>query len=277
MRNRYGLLLAIVLCLGGLLLCGQSVKRSSGRSRNSAKNTPTLYVPMESINVDMSLIRPPNYITDGKKTRIGANEIPDSFRQWMMTDISFSIVYQPGRKSLPLPLENLKVEVYIYAAGSARDGVSFRWFCGVQNLQCVVVDPDLRQRKYWASLFLPSSYVYLHVPHERGRVSVRSLEGVVIIADKENNILGRKVFGFGSRTKLPAKRVQILAESAMQLRGKKTKNQVMLWPREKTPWAWLDADRYEFPAIEPGNDLKAADPAQPAVPPAENGEKENEE
>ena len=277
MRNRYALLLAIILCLCGSFLHGQSGKRNAGRSRSSARNTPTLYVPIESINVDMSLVRPPNYITDGRKSRIGVNDLPDSFRLWMMVDISFSISYRPGKKSLPLPLENLKVEAYIYAPGPARDGVAFRWFCGVQNLQCVVVDPDLRQRKYWASLFLPSSYVFLHVPQERGRLSLRELEGVVIIADKANNILGRKVFGFGTRTKLPAGRMQTLASAAAQLRGKKTKNQVMLWPREKTPWAWLEAERYEFPAIDPGNDFKAAGAAQPPVPPAENGVKENEE
>ena len=249
MRNRYALLLAIVLCVSGLLLHGQSAKRNA-RSRSSARNTPTLYVPIESINVDMNLVRPPNFITDNKKSRIGANEVPDSFRLWLMADISFSISYRPGKKSLPLPLEKLKVELYLYAPGPARDGVSFRWFCGVQNLQCVVADPDLRQRKYWASLFLPSSYVYLHVPQERGRLSLRGVEGIVIIADKENNILGRKVFGYGARTKLPASRVQPLAAAATQLRGKKTKNQVMLWPREKTPWHWLDADRFELPLTD---------------------------
>ena len=277
MRNCYALLLAAVLCLSGQILFGQA-KRNAGRSRSSAKNnTPTLYVPVESINVDMSLVRPPNYLTDGKKTRIGTGEVPDSFKVWMMTDISFGISYRPVKKSLPLPLEKLKVEVYIYASGQARDGVSFRWFCGVQTLQCVVVDPDLRQRKYRASLFLPSAYVYLHVPLDRGKASVRNFEGVVIIADKENNILGRKVFGFGSRTKLSANRMQTLAAAAAQLRGKKTKNQVMLWPREKTPWSWIDAERYEFPAIEPGNDFKAEGAAPPPVAPAENGVKENEE
>lgn len=274
MRNRYALFLAVVLCMSGLFLYGQSAKRSSSR-RNSVKNTPALYVPIESINVDMSLSRPPAYIIEGKKTRIGANEIPDSFRLWMVNDISFSISYRAGKR--PLPLEKLKVELYIYAPGAARDGVSFRWFCGVQNLQCVVVDPGLRPRKYWASLFLPSSYVYLHVPQENGRASVRSMEGVVIIADKDNNILGRKVFGFNSRTKFSVNRVQTLVAAAAQLRGKKLKNQVMLWPREKTPWAWIESDRYEFPAIEPGNDFKAAGADKPPVPPTGNDAKENEE
>ena len=277
MRTRYALWLAAALCLSGLFANGQSAKRSSGRSRSSARNTPVLYVPTESINVDMSLVRPPAYITDGRKTRIGAGNIPEAFRLWMVNDISFSISYRPGKKSLPLPLENLKVELYIYAPGPSRDGAQFRWFCGVQNLQCVVVDPDLPQRKYWASLFLPSSYVYLHFPLDRGKTTLRALEGVVIIADKDNNVLGRKVFGYGSRTKLSSGRMQTLASAAGQLRGKKTKNQVMLWPREKTPWAWLESDRYEFSALETGNDSKAAGAAKTPVPPAETPAKQNEE
>ena len=277
MRTRYVLWLAAALCLSGLFVYGQSAKRNSGRSRSSGRNTPVLYVPQESITVDMSLVRPPIYNTDGKKTRIGAGNIPEAFRHWMVNDISFGISYRPGKKSLPLPLENLKVELYIYAPGPSRDGVQFRWFCGVQNLQCVVVDPDLQQRKYWVSLFLPPSYVYLHFPLDRGKTTLRALEGVVIISDKDNNVLGRKVFGYGSRARLSVGRIQTLAAAAGQLRGKKTKNQVMLWPREKTPWAWLEADRFEFPALDPGNDPKAAGAAKPPVPPAEPPAKENEE
>ena len=277
MRNGYALLLAAVLCLCGQIVYGQSGKRNSGRSRNSSRNAPTLYVPLDSISVDMSLAHAPVYNTDGKKTRIGAGNLPEAFRNWMVNDISFRISYRPGKKALPLPLENLKVELYIYAPGPSRDGESFRWFCGVQNLQCVVADPEMQQRKYWASLFLPPSYVYLHFPLDRGKTTLRALEGVVIIADKDNNVLGRKVFGYGSRTKLTAARMQTLSAAAGQLRGKKTKNQVMLWPREKTPWAWLEADRFEFPALDPGNDPKAAGAAKPPVPPAEPPAKENEE
>ena len=277
MRNGYALLLAAILCLCGQIMYGQSGKRNSGRTRNSSRNAPVLYVPLDSISVDMSLAHAPIYITDGKKTRIGAGNLPEALRNWMVNDISFRISYRPGKRALPLPLENLKVELYIYAPGPSRDGESFRWFCGVQNLQCVVADPEMPQRKYWASLFLPPSYVYLHFPLDRGKNTLRALEGVVIIADKDNNVLGRKVFGYGSRTKLTAARIQTLSAAAGQLRGKKTKNQVMLWPREKTPWAWLESDRFEFPALDPGNEPKAVGAAKPPVPPAEPPAKENEE
>ena len=275
MRMRYAAVLAVVLCFCGLLLYGQSAKRGAGRSRGVSKNAPVLFIPTDSINVEMSLVRPPAYTTVSRKTKIGNNDIPDIFKYWMMNEISFSISYRPQKKSLPLPLENLKVELYIYAPGQARDGVSFRWFCGVQQLQCVVADPEQKQRKYWASLFLPSSYAYLHIPQERAKNSLQAVEGVVIIADKENNILGRKAFGY--RGKLTPERMRILVNAATQLRGKKTKNQVMLWPREKTPWAWLDADRFEFPAIGEDADMKTSSARKKPNAPAGNEMKENEE
>ena len=276
MKKRYAAwLLSLVLIFCGLLLHGQSSKKSSGRSGGSSRNVPVLYVHPDSINVDMSLSRPPVYNTDGRKTRIGSSNIPDVFKHWMVNEISFNISYRPGRRGLPLVLENVKIELYIYAMGPARDGVPFRWLCGVQKLQCVVVDPEQKIRKYWASLFLPSPYVYVHFPHEREKYSLAGLEGVVIISDKDDNILGRKAFGY--RSKVKVNRAKALIDAVSQLRGKKTKNQVMLWPREKTPWAWLDADRFEFPALELDRDTKVSGGAKAPVPPVGNEGQGNEE
>lgn len=204
----------------------------------------------------MNLSRPPIYVIEGKKTRIG-HSVPDSFRLWLVNDISFGISYRPqGKRSVPLVLENLKVEIYIFAPGPARDGVKYRWLCGVQKLQCIVVNPEQTMRKYWASLFLHPAYVYLHFPLERGKYNLKVLEGVVIISDKDNNILGRKAFGF--RTKLTVNRAKALVDAVAQLRGKKTKNQVKLWPREKTPWACLESERFEWPAVEDDHEFKPA-------------------
>ena len=277
MRKLYAVCLTAILCLSGLLLYGQTGKRASGRSRGSSRNVPAVYVPTESINVDMILQHAPEYNIGSRKTRIGNSDIPEAFKQWMVNEISFSISCRPEKRGMPLVLENLKVELYVFAPGQARDGASFRWFCGIQNLHCVVADPDLRARKYWASLFLPSSYVFLHFPQERGKYSLRSLEGVVVISDKDNKILGRKAFGY--RTKLTVGRAQNLVKSAALLRGKKTRNQVVLWPREKTPWACLDADRFEMPAVELGGDFKPSGAVKLSAPPAEKEvqAKENEE
>ena len=265
-KKSYMVWLTVLLCFCALLADGQSRRRSSGRSgssKSSSRNLPAVYCPEETITVDWFLSKPPIYNIDGRKSRLGSN-IPDIFKHWLVADISFGISYRPARNSQPLKLEKLKVELYIFAPGEARDSVSYRWFCGVQELQCVVADSEQRSRKYWASLFLPSSYVYLHMPLERGKFSTRLLEGVLIISDKDNNVLGRKAVGY--RNKITAKRAKVLFESAEQLRGKKTNRQVLLWPREKTPWAWLDSDRYEFPALDLDSKPQAGGP--PAPPPA---------
>lgn len=274
MRNRNIVsLLTLALCFCMVMLYGQHSKKSSSRSSNSQRRVPVLYIPADSIAVDMSLSRPPSYVVEGKKTKIG-HTLPDSSRQWLVNDISFSISYRPqGKRTLPLVLENLKVEIYIFAPGPSRDGVSYRWLCGVQKLQCVVVEPEQqRTRKYWASLFLPASYVYLHFPLERGKYNLRVLEGVVIISDKDNNILGRKAFGY--RTQLTVSRAKALVDASAQLRGKKTKNQVKLWPREKTPWACLESERFEWPAVEDDQEVKPAQGNKAPAAPAGNADKE---
>ena len=215
------------------------------------------------------------YVVDGKKVRINNAGGGENLRQWMVNEISFDIVYR-GRSSRPLLLENVKVELYIYASGPARDEVRYRWFCGVQELQCLIVDPDQKTHRYWASRFLPAYSVYMSMPQERGRPSVRSLEGVVIIADRDNNILGRKVFGYRGG-KVSAKRANALLDSAAMLRGKKTKNQLLMLPRELTPWAWLEADRFELPAMDIDPGVKNNDPHQGSGPPRKAADKGNEE
>ena len=274
MKKTYATFLVLMFCCWGLVVCGQQKRASRSAVRAAAKSGQVLSIPAESISVDMSLSRPPSYVVDGKKVRINNSGANENLRQWMVNEISFDIVYR-GRSSRPLLLENVKVELYIYASGPARDEARYRWFCGVQELQCLVLDPDQKTHRYWASLFLPAYAVYMSMPQERGRASVRSLEGVVIIADRDNNILGRKAFGpRGSR--LSAKRAKALVDSVALLRGKKTQNQILLLPRELTPWAWLEAERFELPALDLDTGAKN-NPPQGSGTPLKAADKGNEE
>jgi hypothetical protein len=273
MKKTYSMYLVLLLCCCGLLVCGQS-KRASRAARAAAKSGQVLSIPADAISVDMSLSRPPSYVVEGKKVRINNAGGAENLRQWMVNEISFAIVYR-GRSSRPILLENVKVELYIYAAGPARDEARYRWFCGVQELQCLIVDPDQKTQRYWASLFLPAYQVYMSMPQERGRPSVRSLEGVVIITDRDNNVLGRKVFGYKGN-KLSVKRANALLESVGMLRGKKTQNQILLLPRELTPWAWLEAERFELPALDSDPGVKNNPPPGSGAP-RKAADKGNEE
>ena len=150
---------------------------------------------------------------------------------------------------------------------------------GVQSLHCLVAEPEQKMRRYWASLFLPAPYVYLHMPQERGKYSLRLLEGVVIISDRDNNILGRRAFAY--KSKLSSSRAQRLIAAAAELRGRKGRNQVPLWPRENTPWEWVDADRFELP-FTPVGEVKT-EPGKLSVSPqlpaggSENGNRNGNE
>ena len=274
MKKTYATFLFLMLCCCGLVVCGQSKRGSrTAAARAAAKSGQVLSVPSESIVVDMRLSRAPSYVVDGKKVRINNAGSSDNIRQWLVNEISFAISYK-GRSKQPLLLENVKVELYIFASGPARDNARLRWFCGVQELQCLIVDPAYKIQRYHASLFLPPYSVYMSMPQERERPSARLLEGVVIIADRDNNILGRKAFGYRGN-KLSPKKISGLFESIAILRGKKTKNQIWLLPRELTPWAWLEADRFELPAMDFDPGMKN-NPQQPGPPP-KAADKGNEE
>ena len=275
MKKSYATYLFLMLCCCGLVVCGQSKRTSrTAAARAAAKSGQLLSVPSETIQVDMRLSRPPSYVVDGKKVRINNAGSSDTIRNWLVNEISFAVSYK-GRSNRPLLLENVKVELYIFASGPARDNARIRWFCGVQELQCLIVDPAYKTQRYYASLFLPPYSVYMNMPQEREKASVRLLEGVVIIADRDNKVLGRKAFG-SRGNKLSPKKINALYDSVAQLRGKKTKNQIMLLPRELTPWAWLEADRFELPALDfdPGT---KNNPPPPGPPPKAADDKGNEE
>ena len=274
-------LTAVIFCGVMLSSYAQTSGKSSSRrnSKSFGKNAPMLYVPAETINVEMSLQKPPAFSVEGRRIRMSAgSNTPDSFKQWLVNEISFGISYNPGKSASvsALMLEGVRVELYLYAPGTARDKASFRWLCGTQTLHCLIVEPGQQTRRFFASLFLPAAYVYQHFPQDRGgKYAIRALEGVVVITDRNNNILGRRAFGY--RTRLSVSRARKLIDSVNELRAQNNlKQQVTLWPREKTPWMWLDADRFELPLTT----LEAppsASAGKAAPVPAANEGKESEE
>ena len=276
MKNKGLTWLVAVACLWTFLACGQSSRSSHRQSSGSGKNGPALSVPADLLNVDITLQKAPEYVVDGKKTRIGAGA-PDLSRQWLVNEISFGFSMRTGRNSRLTILDAVKVELYLYVPGPARDRQSYRWFYGCQKLHCLVLDPEQHSRRYWASLFLPPQYVYLHVPQERGRYSLRAIEGVVLISDRENKLLGRRVFNYvkDNKGKVSSARAKSLIAAVDEIRRKGGADCIDLWPREMTPWAWLDSNRFELPLTLLPED-KAADHAQPQQSKADEQENNKE-
>lgn len=270
MKKNFSAWLVIALCLCCLLVNGQSGKRTRrASSSSSVKNQPELYIPTSAINVDMSLQKPPAYAVSGQKTKLGGS-VPEKMKSWLVNEISFGLNLRGAKRTRLAMLNEVNVELYLYVPGTARDNLSYRWLYGCQKLHCLLVESDQGTRRYWASLFLPGQYVYFHLPAENNHPSVRSIEGVAVISDRENNVLGRRAFGY--RSKLSPGRVNKLLDAVKELQQNKA-DCVPLWPREKTPWAWLDADRFELPLTV----LQENKSASPKKEPVKSEEKDSEE
>ena len=259
MKKNFSAWLVIALCLCCFLVYGQSAKRVR-RPSAVGKNTPELFVPTQTINVDLSLQKPPVYVASGQKTKLGGG-VPDKMKNWLVSEISFGISLRGAKRTRLAMLEEVNVELYLFVPGQARDNLPYRWLYGCQKLHCLLVESDQGSRRYWASLLFPGQYVYMHIPSENNHAFIRSIEGVVVISDRENNVLGRRAFGY--RSKLAPARVKKLLDAVNELQQSKT-GCIALWPREKTPWAWLDADRFELP-LTAVQEIKSASPKKEPV------------
>lgn len=232
------LLLMLILVFAGGVLSAQSSSRSG---RNA------FGVPADSITVDISLQKAPVYSVESKRTRLSSG-VPEKAKQWLVNDISFRFSSRSGRDASPVLLYGLKVVMCLYvpAAGGGRGDSQL--FFGMQELHCVLVDPTAKNRRYWASLFMPPNFVYAFFPEDRtGKYNLKDVEGALLIVDRNGVVLGRKAFAF--KGKVSNKQTAALLDEVEKFNSAPGSRPIMLWPREKTPWAWIDADRYELPAV----------------------------
>ena len=257
MKNKYLIWLVLAVCLACLPGYGQSSKKDTKR-----KSAQLAMIPSSDIKVETLILRPPVYALDSRRNKVGSGNISDHYRLWLVNNISFRFGFRSNRSVGPFVFDNARVELYILLnAQSARVPASARWMIGVQHMQCLIGDSNLKNHIYSVSLFLPPPYLYLYFPLEntaprvvadRGgnsRYDLRRMEGVVIISDRNGRELGVHVFA--PRSKLSSRREQQLLAAARELRSKGQGEGILqLWPREKTPWAPLDADRFEVPAVQ---------------------------
>jgi|GEM_PF-1923247 len=255
MRKIYLIWLVLAVVCAVLPGYGQSSKKDA--KRKTAQ--PVVIFPAD-IKVETLIQRPPVYSLDSRRIKVGSGNISDHYRQWLVNNISFRFSFRSTRSTGPYVFDNARVELYVLLnADTARAPVRARWMAGVQNLQCLIADPSLKSHIYSVSLFLPPPYLYLYFPLENtaarvveragSKYDLRRMEGVVIISDRNGRELGVHVFA--PRSKLSSKREQQLLAAARELRSKAQGEGILqLWPREKTPWAPLDADRFEVPAVQ---------------------------
>lgn len=172
------------------------------------------------------------------RSRRGGTNFAD---RWLQVNIQFQFQFPSSLKGRSMTfLDRPSVELYMYNFRTVG-----RWGYGVQKLHSILLDNRYKSKKYQVALFLPPNYVYVYLPRNKSdKLDPKALSGVVRIRDEKGVVLGQKAFSLrGSLTK---------KESAFLLKQCETAAQGQMseyfFPREKTPWQWVDSDCYELPA-----------------------------
>ncbi len=242
---------SFIFFLTAVLFAACFVLTAQSKSKRVSKTVPPFNIPTDLVYVDISLQKPPAISVDNKKTRIGSTTSGSGYaKQWLVAEITFAFSIPDSIKSSqPVCHENLRIELFLTVPSTTSRGkVEYSWFYGAQVLHGVVVDPSLKEQKYMVSLFMPPSYVYMYFPKDKtDKYNLKEMEGVVLFFDKDSVLIGAKAFEV--KGKLSKSRSSQLIDAVGDLK-KSQKMPIMLWPREKTPWQWIDSDRFELPKTE---------------------------
>lgn len=233
-----------ILVLGGVAgfpLAGQETSRAvSGKKPRSVSRKTGYTVPEGSIRVSGALLNAPAIGSVSRSKRSSARFAD----RWLQVDIQFSFQFPSSiRDKTMYFLNRPSVELYMVNFLPGR-----RWFYGVQKLHSILLDSRYKTKKYSVSLFLPPNYVHAYLPKNKSdKVDPKSLEGVVVIRDNAGVVLGCKAFSFRQGL---TKRDSAALLRQWQSRLAQGDIPEMFFPREKTPWQWVDSEYYELPATE---------------------------
>lgn len=174
------------------------------------------------------------------RSRRGGTNFADN---WLQVNIQFQFQFPASLKGRTMTfLDRPSVELYMYNFRTVS-----RWGYGVQKLHSILLDSRYKSKKYQVSLFLPPNYVHVYMPRNKSdKLDPKALSGVVRILDEKGVVLGQKAFSLrGSLTKKES--AFLLKQCETAARGRMSE---YFFPREKTPWQWVDSDYYELPATE---------------------------
>ena len=137
--------------------------------------------------------------------------------------------------------EDMKIELYV--RHPAPDG--YAWITGEQYLHCVMADME----KHYAALYMPPSTVARYISRERkSRDVLKNLQGIVILSDRDDQILGLQFFDLSAGgKKLSSSQTAALRNAFRNINQEKYKFVDAIWPKENTPWQWIDAEKYDLP------------------------------
>lgn len=187
-------------------------------------------------------------------------------KKWLQFQIAYK--FSQATVNAKRVFEDMKVELYV--RHPAPEG--YAWFTGTQYLHCVMADTE----RHYVALYMPPSTVTRYISREKKAKDIlKNFIGIVIISDRDDNILGIHYFDLstGSKKLTRNQRNAVLA-AYRTINQAKYKFVNGIWPKENTPWEWIDAEKYDLPRPVFSNPGKAQ--AKP-MPAEQNTEEESGE
>ncbi len=245
-----------VLVLSALLVGTGTLSAQSRRASSSRAVIPDIQVVTRLVNAPniQVLDKPDSGVPLGKA------------RKWLQ----FHIIYKFSASAANADriFEDMKVELYL--RNPVRGG-GYVWFTGIQHLHCVIADPE----KHYVALYMPPSTVYRYISRDtKARSVMKNLQGIVIISDRDDNVLGMHFFDPSSGKSLSRSQAAALRTAYRNINQARYKLVDAIWPKENTPWQWIDAELYDLqkPVFNHTQKTQVKE-----IPAAEKAEEENGE
>lgn len=256
-------MLRLEILQGKLYLYGKYCRNSSNRKGGAVKNRIKLWllaavlvaglfadaaprakesrivIPRELTLVRLSLVSPPRISHDQQ-----GNE-KSTLRKWLQVRIAYQ--FNPSFRFKPFfTYDDMRVEIYMRVTPSNGTWRGLRWFTGTQYLYKVIPEGKTRE-KHGVSFFMPPGIIHNYAKRNEKSL-LKDCEGIIFFYNGDR-LLGRAFFDGSSSSarQLEKKAAKIYAEYKLIQKNPNLLIKDGLWPREMTPWHYLDADRFDLP------------------------------
>ncbi len=223
--------------------------------------------PISDVDVEFALIDAPRLDKGDNATKPVPTTGHSMNTKWLAINITYKTYLTGDKSGNFMWLDDMTIDAALILQCQTDTKKQYGLFTGTQMFWSIPLDG----RKHRASLYIPPFILARHIKIDKNKNTfLKEIEGAVIFRDKDGKMLQAKFFPDLKGS--DAKKVPEAVVKRLQLADKdpniiKFDNSV--FPREKTPWQWVDADTYDLP--KGGEDIpKKTKSTEPAIPEGAN-------
>ena len=208
-------------------VCGQKKQNSSGR-----------LISANDISVSFTLSSPPRIGFDKQE-----GELKSDYK-WFIVKVlyKFNSSFRQG-----FTLDNMRCEVYLRTQASSGGWRRNYWFTGTQKFYSVI--PGKTGTVHRVTLFMPPPLFYKSYANSKSSAkALKECDAIIFFYDGDR-IIGQKMWSGSTKSGKMSSKQESSFYAAFKRMNNLPANKIVngLWPREKTPWQWLSADRMDLP------------------------------